>query len=174
MIKDFKFFKKRYCHIINGVEIPEFIDNVHNMELFYRGWKTAEQRGEIVSYTITDSDMGYYRLGMETYWEQNNPSVQTPTRNIAVIATSLQDFNNWRSETLRGHDEPRYGTPNLYVFGHNRYQAILLPDDVRGHMFDGFLLTPHAFEYRENYGYISEIIRQIQQYCLRTNNNERV
>ena len=96
-----------------------------------------------------------------------------PTTRTAVIATSLEDFNIWRHEVLRGYDEPHYGAANMCVFGHNLYQAATTINSVQGHMFDGYLLTLRAWDNRDD-EIIQEIVAQIQQYCLRTNTNETI
>ena len=93
------------------------------------------------------------------------------TRECAVIASSVQDFNNWRNETFdRGHAliiTNRYFT---HTNGNNnlttRYRAITRIDDCYGLMFDDYILTDRIEDillsgYEDTIDHIRQLIVEV-------------
>ena len=80
-----------------------------------------------------------------TGWSNREDGEQNPIpiRDVAVICTSLQDFNRWKSSLFRN----RWMEGDLnhrFVRNNNRYIAVMSIDSVRGRMFDDVVYTELA------------------------------
>lgn len=103
----------------------------------------------------------------EYYSREINPPSQR--RRIAVIAYSIEDFNNWKRDILRGTQREHWNHPSVCVVGNDRYEAVLTINHTRGRTYDDFILTPRAYEHRDH-EIIEEIITIINR-RIRINND---
>jgi len=93
------------------------------------------------------------------------------TRECAVIASSVQDFNYWRNETFdRSHAFIVTNRDFLYTNGVSgiptRYRAITRIDDCYGLTFDDYILTDRIHDilssgYNETIDHIHQLVDQV-------------
>jgi len=91
-------------------------------------------------------------------------------RDIAVIASSVQNFNNWRNETFDRNSiciiTNRDFTYNEENNQTTRYTAITTINDCRGYTFDDYILTDRIHDilssgYDETINHIHQLIDQV-------------
>ena len=93
------------------------------------------------------------------------------TRECAVIASSIRNFNNWRNETFdRSGVFIITNRDFTHTNGNNnqttRYRAITRIDDCRGLMFDDYILTDRIRDilssgYNETIDYIHQLVDEV-------------
>jgi hypothetical protein len=111
-----------------------------------------------------------------------NELISTPTtRECAVIASSVQDFNNWRNETFdRSSVFIITNRDFTHLNGNNnqttRYRAISRIDDCYGLTFDDYITTDRIEDILASVfdDTIDHIRRLIVEVNLHTRDNERV
>jgi len=111
-----------------------------------------------------------------------NEQLSTPTtRECAVIASSVQDFNNWRNETFdRSSVFIITNRDFTHLNGNNnqttRYRAISRIDDCYGLTFDDYITTDRIEDILASVfdDTIDHIRRLIVEVNLHTRDNERV
>ena len=111
-----------------------------------------------------------------------NELLSTPsTRECAVIASSVQDFNNWRNETFdRSSVFIITNRDFTHLNGNNnqttRYRAISRIDDCYGLTFDDYITTDRIEDILASVfdDTIDHIRRLIVEVNLHTRDNERV
>ena len=103
------------------------------------------------------------------------------TRECAVIASSVGDFNNWRNETFdRSSVFIITNRDFTHLNGNNnqttRYRSITRIDDCYGLMFDDYILTDRIHDilssgYNETIDHIHQLVDEVN---LHTRNNETI
>ena len=103
------------------------------------------------------------------------------TRECAVIASSVGDFNNWRNETFdRSGVFIITNRDFTHTNGNNnqttRYRAITRIDDCYGLMFDDYILTDRIHDilssgYNETIDHIHQLVDEVN---LHTRDNETI
>jgi hypothetical protein len=103
------------------------------------------------------------------------------TRECAVIASSIRNFNNWRNETFdRSSVFIITNRDFTHTNGNNnqttRYRAITRIDDCYGLMFDDYILTDRIHDilssgYNETIDHIHQLVDEVN---LHTRNNETI
>ena len=93
------------------------------------------------------------------------------TRECAVIASSIRNFNNWRNETFdRSSVFIITNRDFTHTNGNNnqttRYTAITTINDCRGYMFDDYILTDRIRDilssgYNETIDYIHQLVDEV-------------
>jgi hypothetical protein len=93
------------------------------------------------------------------------------TRECAVIASSIRNFNNWRNETFdRSGVFIITNRDFTHTNGNNnqttRYTAITTINDCRGYMFDDYILTDRIRDilssgYNETIDYIHQLVDEV-------------
>ena len=93
------------------------------------------------------------------------------TRECAVIASSMRDFNNWRNETFdRNSIFIITNRDFTHLNGNNnqttRYTAITTINDCRGYMFDDYILTDRIHDilssgYNETIDHIHQLVDEV-------------
>jgi hypothetical protein len=93
------------------------------------------------------------------------------TRECAVIASSIRNFNNWRNETFdRSSVFIITNRDFTHTNGNNnqttRYTAITTINDCRGYMFDDYILTDRIHDilssgYNETIDYIHQLVDEV-------------
>jgi len=93
------------------------------------------------------------------------------TRECAVIASSMRDFNNWRNETFdRSSVFIITNRDFTHLNGNNnqttRYRAISRIDDCYGLTFDDYILTDRIHDilssgYNETIDYIHQLVDEV-------------
>jgi hypothetical protein len=93
------------------------------------------------------------------------------TRECAVIASSMRDFNNWRNETFdRSGVFIITNRDFTHTNGNNnqttRYRAITRIDDCYGLTFDDYILTDRIHDilssgYNETIDYIHQLVDEV-------------
>jgi len=93
------------------------------------------------------------------------------TRECAVIASSVGDFNNWRNETFdRSSVFIITNRDFTHTNGNNnqttRYTAITTINDCRGYMFDDYILTDRIHDilssgYNETIDHIHQLVDEV-------------
>ena len=93
------------------------------------------------------------------------------TRECAVIASSIRNFNNWRNETFdRNSIFIITNRDFTHLNGNNnqttRYTAITTINDCRGYMFDDYILTDRIHDilssgYNETIDYIHQLVYEV-------------
>lgn len=93
------------------------------------------------------------------------------TRECAVIASSIRNFNNWRNETFdRNSIFIITNRDFTHLNGNNnqttRYTAITTINDCRGYMFDDYILTDRIHDilssgYNETIDYIHQLVDEV-------------
>jgi hypothetical protein len=93
------------------------------------------------------------------------------TRECAVIASSMRDFNNWRNETFdRSSVFIITNRDFTYLNGNNnqttRYRAITRIDDCYGLTFDDYILTDRIHDilssgYNETIDHIHQLVDEV-------------
>ena len=93
------------------------------------------------------------------------------TRECAVIASSMRDFNNWRNETFdRSGVFIITNRDFTHTNGNNnqttRYRAITRIDDCYGLMFDDYILTDRIHDilssgYNETIDHIHQLVGEV-------------
>ena len=93
------------------------------------------------------------------------------TRECAVIASSVGDFNNWRNETFdRSSVFIITNRDFTHTNGNNnqttRYRAIMRIDDCYGLMFDDYILTDRIHDilssgYNETIDHIHQLVDEV-------------
>jgi hypothetical protein len=93
------------------------------------------------------------------------------TRECAVIASSIRNFNNWRNETFdRSSVFIITNRDFTHTNGNNnqttRYTAITTINDCRGYMFDDYILTDRIHDilssgYNETIDYIHQLVYEV-------------
>jgi hypothetical protein len=93
------------------------------------------------------------------------------TRECAVIASSMRDFNNWRNETFdRSSVFIITNRDFTHTNGNNnqttRYRAITRIDDCYGLMFDDYILTDRIHDilssgYNETINHIHQLVDEV-------------
>ena len=93
------------------------------------------------------------------------------TRECAVIASSMRDFNNWRNETFdRSSVFIITNRDFTHTNGNNnqttRYRAITRIDDCYGLMFDDYILTDRIHDilssgYNETIDHIHQLVDEV-------------
>ena len=93
------------------------------------------------------------------------------TRECAVIASSMRDFNNWRNETFdRNSIFIITNRDFTHLNGNNnqttRYRAISRIDDCYGLTFDDYILTDRIHDilssgYNETIDYIHQLVDEV-------------
>jgi hypothetical protein len=93
------------------------------------------------------------------------------TRECAVIASSIRNFNNWRNETFdRSSVFIITNRDFTHLNGNNnqttRYRAITTINDCRGYMFDDYILTDRIHDilssgYNETIDYIHQLVDEV-------------
>jgi hypothetical protein len=91
-------------------------------------------------------------------------------RDIAVIASSIRNFNNWRNETFDRNSICIITNGDFtYTDGNNqttRYTAITTINDCRGYIFDDYILTDRIHNilssgYNETIDHIHQIVDEV-------------
>ena len=93
------------------------------------------------------------------------------TRECAVIASSIRNFNNWRNETFdRSSVFIITNRDFTHTNGNNnqttRYTAITTINDCRGYMFDDYILTDRIHDilssgYNETIDHIHQLVDEV-------------
>ena len=93
------------------------------------------------------------------------------TRECAVIASSIRNFNNWRNETFdRNSIFIITNRDFTHLNGNNnqttRYTEITTINDCRGYMFDDYILTDRIHDilssgYNETIDYIHQLVDEV-------------
>jgi hypothetical protein len=93
------------------------------------------------------------------------------TRECAVIASSIRNFNNWRNETFdRSSVFIITNRDFTHTNGNNnqttRYRAIMRIDDCYGLMFDDYILTDRIHDilssgYNETIDHIHQLVDEV-------------
>ena len=93
------------------------------------------------------------------------------TRECAVIASSIRNFNNWRNETFdRSGVFIITNRDFTHTNGNNnqttRYTAITTINDCRGYMFDDYILTDRIHDilssgYNETIDHIHQLVDEV-------------
>ena len=93
------------------------------------------------------------------------------TRECAVIASSIRNFNNWRNETFdRSSVFIITNRDFTHLNGNNnqttRYTAITTINDCRGYMFDDYILTDRIHDilssgYNETIDHIHQLVDEV-------------
>ena len=93
------------------------------------------------------------------------------TRECAVIASSMRDFNNWRNETFdRNSTFIITNRDFTHLNGNNnqttRYRSITRIDDCYGLTFDDYILTDRIHDilssgYNETIDYIHQLVDEV-------------
>lgn len=92
------------------------------------------------------------------------PNVERRHSHIAIVAASQEDFILYQREMFGYTRILNMGRE--FVVGSNRYTSITHPDQLRGMMFDNFIITPMAQQESEPGNHINQIIGDIQL-CIR-------
>jgi hypothetical protein len=92
------------------------------------------------------------------------------TRECAVIASSIRDFNNWRNETFDRNSIFIITNGDFTYTDENnqttRYTAITTINDCRGYMFDDYILTDRIHDilssgYNETIDHIHQLVDEV-------------
>ena len=101
---------------------------------------------------------------------RNPPNGAMGLRDVAVIASSIQNFNNWRNETFDRNSiciiTNRDFTYNEENNQTTRYTAITTINDCRGYTFDDYILTDRIYDilssvYDETINHIHQLIYEV-------------
>ena len=91
-------------------------------------------------------------------------------RDIAVIASSIQNFNNWRNETFDRNSICMITSGDFTYTDENnqttRYTAITTINDCRGYTFDDYILTDRIHDilssgYNETIDHIHQLVDEV-------------
>ena len=92
-------------------------------------------------------------------------------RDVAVIASSIQNFNNWRNETfdinyISGITDRGFTQINEENNQTTRYIAITTINDCRGYTFDEYILTDRIHDilsggYDETINHIHQLVDEV-------------
>jgi len=91
-------------------------------------------------------------------------------RDIAVIATSVRDFNNWKNENFDRNSICIITSGDFTYSNENnqttRYTAITTINDCRGYIFDDYILTDRIHDilssgYNETIDHIHQLVDQV-------------
>ena len=80
MIKEFKFFSNKYCRVVDGIDIPNFLTREDAIWIYVIGYKDAESNVPLDNLFYGRLDMfdkSHYKLGWDTYkaWYDENFNV---------------------------------------------------------------------------------------------------
>ena len=149
-----------------------------DMSIYIQGWEASRRGRSENPYNLVPYNRVMWNRGFTDY--QIRIANQPRTRECAVIAASIRDFNNWRSETFdrssvfiitNGDFTHTNGNNNQTT----RYRAITHAHECRGLMFDDYIITRRtnellAITYDEYViNHINDLFHEVRL-CLRDRN----
>lgn len=156
MIKKFKFFRgdntldlvemvsqevQRIArspeHIPAGfVSVPTPLNENHIMDQGWSGHRHNLPPGQC-PYDIGTPERDYWMTGWSN--REDYISGRTELREIAVICTSLRDFNNWKRSQFQNYQEDDFN--HTFIRNGSRYFAVMSIDSTRGRRIDDVIYT---------------------------------